>query len=367
MRQEEDKRAGFKNRAPGSSRTPSRSEFDFISSLRQQALRRSRAKRSSLPSSYSTLFFGIGDDAAVIGQRDGFCSVVTADLLVEEIDFRLATTTPRLLGQKALAVSLSDIAAMGARPRWSLLSIGVPDGIWHSRFPDEFYEGFFALADRWDVQLIGGDVSRTPEKVLIDSIVIGEVERGHAVPRSGARPGDHIFVTGDLGASALGLRLLERDMNRWAAQRDDQRAVERAIRRHRRPEPRIPWGRMLGEEDLATAMIDLSDGLSSDLAHLCHESHVGAEIVAGRIPIDPLIANLCEELSIDPLEAALSGGEDFELLFTIDPRDLPRLPKRLGGVPATYIGDVRNRLDGIAIRQGRSLRPLKARGFMHFR
>jgi thiamine-monophosphate kinase len=366
MRDGEDKRAGFKDSAPGPSRNSSRTEFDFISSIRQRALSRSQPTRSSLPSSYSPLFFGIGDDAAVIEQRDGFCSVVTADLLVEEIDFRLATTTPRLLGHKALAVSLSDIAAMGACPRWALLSIGVPGGIWHSRFLDEFYEGFFALADRRDVQLIGGDVSRTPGKVLIDSIVIGEVARGHAVMRSGARPGDHIFVTGDLGASALGLRLLERNIHPGTALREDRRAVERAIRRHRRPEPRTPWGRMLGEEDLATAMIDISDGLSSDLAHLCHESRVGAEIVAGRIPIDPIIANLCEELSIDPLEAALGGGEDFELLFTIDPRDLPRLPKRLGGVPATYIGDVRDEPDGIAIRQGRSFRPLKARGFMHF-
>jgi thiamine-monophosphate kinase len=242
----------------------------------------------------------------------------------------------------------------------------VPREIWRSNFADQFYEGFFALADRSGVALIGGDVSRTPDRIVIDSIVIGDVAQGSAVTRGGARPGDHIFVTGDLGGSGLGLRLLEGEAARGAAPRYDRRAVERAIRRHRRPEPRLSWGALLGAEGLVTAMIDISDGLSSDLAHLCHESRVGAKIDARRIPLDPLILQLCRELQIDPLEAALHGGEDFELLFTIRPGDLARLPKRTGDVPATYIGDVTDERDGIVLRQGAGFRRLKQGGFMHF-
>lgn len=366
MRDEEDAERDFQI-ARRSSRNSPRSEFDFINSIRRKALKRRQRKSfdSSLRPPPSSLIFGIGDDAAVIEQRGGFCSVVTSDLLVEEIDFRLTTTTPRALGHKALAVSLSDIAAMGARPRWALLSIGVPREIWRSSFPDSFYEGFFALADRYGVALVGGDVSRTPERIVIDSIVMGDAAQGSAVFRSGARPGDHIFVTGTLGGSALGLRLLEHGTNRRARQSDRQ-IIEQAIRRHIRPEPRVYWGALLGEEGLATAMIDISDGLSSDLAHLCHESGVGACIDAKRLPVDPLVAHLCRRLELDPLDMALNGGEDFELLFTVNPLDLPRLPRRAGGVPATYIGDVTDERDGILLREGRRFRTLKRGGFLHF-
>jgi thiamine-monophosphate kinase len=301
----------------------------------------------------------------VFEQRAGSDSVVTTDLLVEDVDFRLTTTTPRLLGHKALAVSLSDMAAMGARPRFALLSVGIPRGVWRSGFLDRFYEGFFALADGYAVRLIGGDVSRTPERVMIDSIVIGEAAHGSAVFRSGARPGDHIFVTGSLGGSYAGLQLLEHEVS-GRIERRLHLSIERAIRRHRRPEPRLAWGVMLCEEGLATAMIDISDGLSSDLSHLCHESGVGASVDARRIPIDPSVVQLAGELRLNPLEAALNGGEDFELLFTIHPRDLPRLPASIGGVPATYIGDVTGERDRVLLGQGGSFRSLKARGFMHF-
>src|SRR5436309_7298055 len=150
-------------------------EFDFINRIRQRALNQSA--NSSLITHHSSLSFGIGDDAAVIRQRSGHDTVITTDLLVEEIDFRLSTTTPWLLGYKALAVSLSDIAAMGARPRYALLSIGLPRRIWETDFADEFYEGFFALAETYRVALIGGDVSRTPERIVIDAIVVGEAAR----------------------------------------------------------------------------------------------------------------------------------------------------------------------------------------------
>ncbi len=374
MRDEEDDDERLHHRARSSRRQQPRSEFDFIESLRRKALNSRAAKRlsSSLiphPSSLaSSLLSGIGDDAAVISQRTGRDTVITTDLLVEDVDFRLATTTPELLGHKALAVSLSDVAAMGALPRWALLSIGVPERIWRSSFPDKFYKGFFALADRYGVMLVGGDVSRTPERVVIDSIVLGEAIHRRALLRSGARAGDHIFVTGSLGGAAAGLLLLEREATGSATRRRRRvAAAEQAILRHLRPEPRVAWGEFLGESKLATAMIDVSDGLSSDLAHLCRESRVGADVEATRIPMDDALVRLAPELQLDPLALALDGGEDFELLFTVCPRDLKRLPRVMDGVPATYIGDITHDQRGrIRLHEGRRSRLLKPRGFRHF-
>ena len=368
MRDEKRNKASRSISQPSSNTATSRSEFDFIEHIRRRSLKQRTTTKhsdSSLIPHPSSLRCGIGDDAAVIRQFAGRETVITADLLVEEIDFRLDSTPPRLLGHKALAVSLSDIAAMGARPRWALLSVGVPRDIWGSRFLDEFYEGFFGLADRYDVTLIGGDVSRTPERVVIDSIVVGEAARASAVLRSGARPGDHLFVTGALGGAAAGLQLIvdgARLMKR-ASRRPEAHRVEQLLLRHLRPQPRVEWGLRLGEGRLATAMIDISDGLSSDLAHLCCESNVGARVLASRVPVDTLIA---QDQYHDPLSLALHGGEDFELLFTVKPRSLARLPAEIGGVPVTYIGDVTNERGRIRlVDQGRA-RPLKPTGFTHF-
>jgi thiamine-monophosphate kinase len=367
--------------SPGNS--SSRGEFDFINRIRRRALKEhnliQRREAEDSPSVFilpsSDLLYGIGDDAAIIEQSGRGETVVSADLLVEEIDFRLETMPPRLLGHKALAVSLSDIAAMGARPRWSLLSIGIPREIWKTPFVDDFYDGFFALAARHKVSLIGGDVSRTPERIVVDSIVIGEAARGRAILRGGARPGDHIFVTGTLGGSAAGLRLLSRGArlmrgnvprpSKSRARSSEGRAVEELLLRHLRPQARVEWGELLGAKRLATAMIDLSDGLSSDLQHLCRESRVGAFIEAARVPVNSLISQLRDE-DFDPLALALDGGEDFELLFTVSPRDLKRLPREVSGVPVTYLGDVTNETGRVMLLEGARGRRLKAQGFSHF-
>jgi thiamine-monophosphate kinase len=350
---------------------PSRSEFDFIQQIRRRALNQAhdtKRPNTSHITHHTSLSLGIGDDAAIIQQQSGRETVITTDLLIEDIDFRLNSTTPWLLGYKALAVSLSDIAAMGARPRYALLSIGIPRQIWDTDFVDEFYEGFFALAETYRVALIGGDVSRTPERIVIDSIVVGEAARGRSVQRSGARPGDHIFVTGALGGAAAGLRLLERGsrLETKPSRSSRSQAVEQLILRQLRPAPRVPWGALLSEEHLATAMIDISDGLSSDLAHLCRESNVGARIDAARIPIDPPVIDLCGRRALDPLLLALHGGEDFELLFTIRPRDLKRLPRGLGGVPVTYLGDVTNDAGHISLAEGSRVSTIEPAGFTHF-
>ena len=346
--------------ARSSQSSSSKSEFDFIASLQQRVT-------SSTPKSES-LTAGIGDDAAVIRSSAGKETVITADLLVEEIDFRRTTTPPYLLGHKALAVSLSDIAAMGARPLWSLISIGVPEDVWQTEFVDHFYDGLLNLANHYGVQLIGGDTSRTNEHIVIDSVVVGECTAGTAVMRSGAKPGDQIFVTGSLGAAAAGLRLIERGAH-LAEQNlgdEDSQKLDHVLIRQLRPEPRVGWGIVLGEERLATAMIDLSDGLSSDLNHLCEASGAGALIDSGLLPIDNRVVELCGRRALDPLQLALHGGEDFELLFTVKPADVSRLPRRVDGVELKRIGEITNASQGVRISEGPRIWDLKPGGWKHF-
>jgi len=336
-----------------------KTEFDFINSLRQ------RVASSSITQS---LVCGIGDDAAVFRSTSGKETVITADLLVEDIDFRRTTTPPYLLGHKSLAVSLSDIAAMGSRPQWSLVSVGVPDEVWQTDFVERLYDGLLDLASRYGVQLIGGDTSRTPDKIVIDSIVTGECSTGMAVMRSGAKPGDQIFVTGSLGAAAAGLRLIERGAH-LAEQNlgdDDSQKLDHILLRQLRPEPRVGWGIVLGEERLATSMIDLSDGLSSDLNRLCGASGVGALIDSSLLPIDTRVVELCGRRALDPLQLALHGGEDFELLFTVKPDDISRLPRRVDGVDIKCVGTIQDASEGVKISEGSRTWELKPGGWKHF-
>jgi thiamine-monophosphate kinase len=330
-------------------------EFEFIRALRERA-------------SASSSVTGIGDDAAVVQSSAGKDTVVTTDLLIEDVDFRRTTISPYLLGHKALAVSLSDIAAMGARPRWSLISIGVPHDVWKTEFTERFYSGLFELANRYDVQLIGGDTSRTEEKIVIDSIVIGECPTGLAVKRSGANPGDYIFVTGSLGGAAAGLRLTERGAHLAEKNLDDEDShkLDHVLLRQLRPEPRVGWGMVLGDEKLATSMIDISDGLSSDLNHLCDASGVGALIDSTLLPIDSQVTELCGRRALDPLQLALHGGEDFELLFTVKPGDVSRLPRRVDGTRITQIGEVRASTEGIKISERGRIWDLNPGGWKHF-
>jgi thiamine-monophosphate kinase len=341
---------------PGRSR-PQRTEFDFINALRQRVALTSPA-----------LVAGIGDDAAVIRNAHGKETVITADLLVEDIDFRRTTTPPYVLGHKALAVSLSDIAAMGARPLWSMVSIGVPEDIWQTDFVDRLYDGLLELANHYGVQLIGGDTSRTSEAIVIDSIAGGECVAGMSVKRSGAAAGDHIFVTGSLGAAAAGLRLIERGAHlaeQTLADEDSQK-LDHILLRQLRPEPRVGWGIVLGEEQLATSMIDLSDGLSSDLNRLCEASGVGALIESSWLPIDERVIELCGRRALDPLQLALHGGEDFELLFTVKPGDVARLPRKVDAVGIQRIGEIRNPSEGVQISEGSRTWELKPGGWKHF-
>lgn len=358
-------------------------EHDFIRRLREQTGSRKHSTR---------LINGIGDDASVVNQIANRDLLVTTDLLIEDVDFHRDAAPARMLGHRALAVSLSDIAAMGGRPFWSLLSIGMPVETWRDNFKDEFFAGYFALADQYGVTLAGGDVSETKAGIMIDSIVLGEVASGAAMLRSGARPGDQIYVTGSLGGAAAGLKLIEmgarlgedglsslpRAGQRGSsptvkegliedANQSELKAIERLLLRQLRPSPRVGWGIVLGEEKLAGAMIDISDGLSSDLTHLCEESHVGALIDSAALPIDKDVIHLCGRRALDPLMLALHGGEDFELLFTVRPDDVARLPKRVDGVAISRIGEVTDQPGRIRVSEKNRVWNLEPQGFEHFK
>lgn len=296
----------------------------------------------------------VGDDCAVLPKDAKTDLVITADLLVEDIDFRADWTTGELVGVKALAVSLSDIAAMGATPKWAMLTIGVPERLWNTSFVDKFYEGWITLAKHHDVELIGGDVSRTPDKFVIDSIVAGVVPKGKAVLRSGACPGDSIFVTGALGGAAAGLILLESGV-RYAKAGNKRKHL---IARQLRPVPRVETGKYLMKRNLVTAMIDISDGLSSDLHHLCDASGVGARIDSEAIPYDDNLD------AIAPRDARSVGfgGEDFELLFTSPRKKISnaKLP------PITRIGEVTANVGIVELVDRESITLLPSLGYRHF-
>ena len=317
-----------------------RGEFDFIENLR---------RRYDLAA--------VGDDCAVLPQSGDLDLVITADLLVEDVDFRLEWTTPEMLGHKALAVSVSDIAAMGGLPKWSLTSIGVPEKLWNSEFIDRFYRGWHSIADALDVVLIGGDVSRTPDRFVVDSVVGGNVPKGKAIPRSRAKPGDAIFVTGNLGGAAGGLQLLQRGL-RLDDCADWQR---RLIRRQLAPLPRVAEGSSLRKNGTASAMIDMSDGLSSDLHHLCEASGVGAEIDAAAVPIDDDLQQLTASRE-QQLDLALNGGEDFELIFTVPEKKILALDSE----HFFRIGTVTANVGIVELRTESETRILRPSGYRHF-
>ena len=348
-------------------------EFEFLDRLRRQTNSHQHSTR---------LLTGIGDDAAIISESAGRDLVVSTDLLIEGIDFHAHATPAQFLGHKALAVSLSDIAAMGARPTWSFLSFGMPRDRWDSDFKDAFFEGYLSLADQFGVTLSGGDVSESPASIVMDSIVLGEVNSGAAVLRSGAQPGDQIYVTGNLGGAAAGLKLLElgRSTSNMkseprrvgvatgsASSAQDDDAIQSLLLRQLQPQPRVGWGIILGEQHLARAMIDLSDGLSSDLHHLCDESGAGAIINAASLPLNSDVKHLCGRRALDPLMLALHGGEDFELLFTVAPENVSRLPKRVDGVPISRVGEITDRRGAILIREKNHEWKLQPEGFQHFK
>ncbi|MEQ1762847.1 MAG: thiamine-phosphate kinase [Pyrinomonadaceae bacterium] len=300
----------------------------------------------------------IGDDCAILPKDASTDLLISTDMLVEDIDFRLDWTTPELLGQKALAVSLSDVAAMGGNPEWALLSIGIPEDLWSEKFLDRFYEGWHGLANRHGVKLVGGDISRTPIKLVIDSTVGGSISTGNALLRSGAKVGDSIYVTGPLGGAAAGLRLLNEGV-RFDQTSDDPRMT--LLAKQLAPNARVELGRRLGETGVVSSMIDLSDGVSSDLAHICRASDVGALIDANDLPFEGEVMEIAGTVDA-MLDFALNGGEDFELLFTAPQKKL--LPLNFNDI--FRIGEITETVGVVELERNGKREILPPGGYRHF-
>lgn len=303
-------------------------------------------RKMAASSANSAVKAGIGDDCAVLRPKPGFELLVTTDLCIEDVHFRRAWHPPAAVGHRCLTRGLSDIAAMGGEPLACFLSLGLPADL-SSTWVNGFLRGQLALARRHKVQLAGGDISSAP-RITADIIVTGQVPSGTAILRSGANPGDRIYVTGTLGGSAASLKQLL----------GGKRIKATKSNPHFYPTPRVEVGESLRKSHLASAIIDISDGLSVDLTHICDESGVSAVLSSNKIPIAKNAS----------LELALHGGEDYELLFTASKR--AKIPSRIAEVPITQIGEIRNRRDYSSAIQimddNGKVRPLPQRGWEHF-
>jgi len=305
---------------------------------------------------------GIGNDAAVLRPKAGWDLVFTTDMLVEGRHFDFKTTDPWSLGAKTIAVNLSDCAAMGAKPLAAVVSLGLPKGFAPSDVK-AFYDGLEAWSGSFGVDIVGGDTVGARD-FTVNVALLGEVEKGKALTRSGAKAGDILLVTGSLGDSAAGLHSLQHPGRKG----EEVRTL--LERRHRTPVPRCVVGRFLVETGWATCCIDVSDGLSSEVHHLAEESGLGAEFFVPDLPISQAMGFYCEEWRLDPETFSLHGGEDYELLFTVPPKRLGALLERLGtetGAQVSPIGRMVPRAKGLSKIDAKGKRTiLKPQGYDHF-
>lgn len=285
-------------------------EFGLIRAIQQRSPRRS-----------VRTVVGIGDDAAVLKVSPSARLLATKDMLVEGVHFDLSTTDFYSLGWKSAAVNLSDIAAMGGIPRFCLTAIALPQHISAEQIL-EFYRGCGEMLKRFKVALVGGDTCASRNGMTISITMLGETDKKGPLTRAGARPGDRIFVTGSLGDSAAGLELRN---NRGKGQGARGKEFTKLVAKHLRPVPRVDEGRLIARSGCASSMIDISDGLFSDLGHICDESKTGADISANLIPVSSSLRTLSPFLNKPALSYACSGGEDYELLFTVPPAKVKKL------------------------------------------
>lgn len=293
---------------------------------------------------------GIGDDCAVLRVPPGHETLVTTDFSLEGVHFRQRWHPPEVVGRRCLTRGLSDIAAMGGEPLAVFLSLALPRKL-PQTWVDRFMKGLMTLAGEFKVPLAGGDTASSPAGILADIIVIGSVPKGKAILRSGAKAGNRIYVTGELGGASAALKEL------FAG----HKVRPRDFPRHFHPVPRVAVGRFLQAKRLATAMIDLSDGLSTDLGHVCDESGVGAEIFAPALPR----ATVGKRRNDVELRHALHGGDDYELLFTSPQNKV--VPSRIAGVPVTLIGHVTRKKSVFLMKENGVGVELKPQGWEHFR
>jgi len=347
-------------------------EFGLIGRIRERTSQR-----------WPQVLLGIGGDAAAFRPSHGFVLLATTDLLLEGIHFFPGLPSYHFLGRKSLAVNISDIAAMGGIPRLALISLALSSD--HTvESVDALYAGMEEEAAEYGVSIVGGDTSLSPGPLFVNVALLGEVREDQWISRSGAKAGDVLMVTGSLGASAAGLEGIKaalatdpegirgRPPRSWKRFQELspvlREAFQEAVDVHFLPVPRVREGQLLARERWANGMIDLSDGLASDLSHLCEESHVGAVIWEEEIPIAPCANLVAQALGKDPLRLATQGGEDYELLFaTSAPDQVAEAFREAGLAPVTRIGEVLAETNQVNLlcRDG-TLRPMRG-GFDHFR
>lgn len=315
---------------------------------------------------HSSTIKAIGDDAAVLNFENKKI-VVTTDLLVEGVHFDLSYMPLKHLGYKAIMVNLSDVYAMNAKATQITVSIAVSN-----RFPlealEDLYAGIETAAEIYNVDLVGGDTTSSTTGLLISVTAIGEVENNKEVYRNGAEPNDLLIVTGDLGGAYMGLQVLEREKEVYkvnANSQPDLDAYSYIIERQLKPEARKDIVKLLEDLDVKpSSMIDVSDGLSSEIIHLCKESNVGCDLYEDKVPLDPAVISACEEFKIDSTTVALNGGEDYELLFTISQDDYAKIKANPN---FTVIGFMREFEAGMhLLTRAESRIPLKAQGWKNF-
>ncbi len=329
---------------------PGRGEVELVRQIRE------RSAGIGAKTGRGDVRVGIGDDCAVLRLRRGEEMVVTTDLSLEGRHFRLDWHTPEAVGHRTLARGLSDLAAMGARPVAAFLSLAVPGKLTISKgsaksWIERFYDGLLGLAEVHKTPLAGGDLAEFPQ-VVVDMVLVGAVQQGRAMLRSSAKPGDGIYVTGGLGGAAAGLRALEALSGKKPPAR-----LAPILKPHLFPEPRIAQGLWLARYGRAAAGMDMSDGLSLDVARLCEESGVAAEIDETALP-------MAKGATLDD---ALNGGEDYELLFTARPGT--KLPRSIAGVPVTQIGSILKPKLGkprVSLNKPSGSAALQPRGWEHF-
>jgi len=305
---------------------------------------------------------GIGDDCAVIGPFGDKVLLITTDLLAENIHFILDKIPPEHIGEKAIGVNLSDIAAMGGRPRHAFISIAMPPS-----FPvaalDALYRGMKQMCKRFGVNILGGDTSASSGTLFINIAVTGVAHKDKVLYRKGASAGDMVYVCGTLGASAAGLKILKGEIPA------NEALWPTLVLAHTRPRPLVAEGIVIGSSALASAMIDISDGLVADLGHICRQSGVGAEIHEDSLPLSEALVNLADQYHLDPIEFALTGGEDYSLLVTVpdsNTRQFEQLLVKETGTRPVAIGRI-TKANGVrCIRADGRERTLEASGYEHF-
>ena len=296
---------------------------------------------------------GIGDDTAVVKLNKDKCLLYTCDALVSGVHFSEKYSTPYQIGRKAAAINISDVAAMGGKPNHFLVSLFLPEGI-TEKFIDELYQGLRKECNLYDIDIIGGNIARS-NQFIIDLFLIGEVSPNNLLLRSGAKVGDLVLVTGSLGDSAAGLKLLQNPQSNIS-----ERDKKRLISRHLTPTPRIKEGMFIAQSKKATSMIDISDGLSNDLRHICEESHVGVRLFTDKIPVSDSVK----------IDLALNGGEDYELCFTVPAKYASYVSREIEkktAIKVTIVGEIIPKIQGrwLINNTGKKF-PLKAKGWDHF-